>query len=61
MSLSHNAIAANIVTDHQKRSQSGPIFPLILVCTALALFVISTAVLPVTLNAPGAVNVFVGP
>jgi hypothetical protein len=58
MSLAANAILA---ADRPKRSRASIFFPLILACTALALVVISTAALPVTLKAPAAESAVVGP
>jgi hypothetical protein len=61
MSLSPSVIGTDVVSHRQKRSQTGLLFLLILGCTALAFVVISIAGLPVTLNAPGAESVVVGP
>jgi hypothetical protein len=60
MSLSDKAAhGISLVRLHQP--SSGFAFPLVLVCVALALIIVSAVFFPVTLEAPGAESVLVGP
>ena len=61
MSLSEKAASNGISFAHSHHASSGFAFPLVLVCVALALILVSAVFSPVTLDAPGAESFLVGP
>jgi hypothetical protein len=62
MSISEKAVSSGISLAHSQRSSAGYAFPLVLVCVALVLILVSAIISPVGLDAPGAAESFlVGP
>ena len=59
MSLSEKAAANSLAHSHQR--PAGLAFPLVLVCVALALVLVSAVYSPVTLDPPGVESFLVGP
>jgi hypothetical protein len=61
MSLSPDAISREVQVSQLNATQASFAFPLILVCVALALVLISAVFSPVTLETPGIEGFLVGP
>jgi hypothetical protein len=61
MSLSPDAISREVQVSQLNATQASFAFPLILVCVALALVLISAVFSPVTLETPGIESFLVGP
>jgi hypothetical protein len=61
MSLSSNAVSHKVPVGQSERTHAGFVFPLILVCVALALILISAVFSPVNLETAGTENFPVGP
>ena len=61
MSLSPDAISREVQLRHLDAAQASFAFPLILVCVALALILISAVFSPVNLETPGIESFLVGP
>lgn len=61
MSLSEKAAANDVSLARSNHPSASFAFPLVLVCIALALILASAVFSPITLEAPGAESLLIGP